>query len=201
VCGKDQPPGKFAVTNRGINVGNSVAAKTGSIYRTQANPWPHLNWSVELFGTGCKKFRKQFVKTGNGVVQSAENRRSFWSSNATNEMKAERGATFGLVNYSATVDIVDMLIRNGADVNVRDVTGKTVLCRAVEIVCTDEFASSHSRVIELLLQNGADVNAVSADNTLPTYSACVIENTLLIATVHNQAHIVRSCNVSCITGG
>jgi ankyrin repeat protein len=85
------------------------------------------------------------------------------------------------VNYSAVVDIVEMLIRHGADVNVRDVTGKTVLCRAVEIVCTDESASSHSRLIELLLQNGADVNAVSADNTLPTYSPCVIENTLLIA--------------------
>jgi hypothetical protein len=58
VCGKDQPPGKFAVTNRGIHVGNSVAAKTESIYRTQANPWPHLNWSVELFGTGVKSFEK-----------------------------------------------------------------------------------------------------------------------------------------------
>jgi len=52
------------------------------------------------------------------------------------------------------VDVIEALIRNGADVNVKDEYGRTPLRRAAQFC--------QKKIVELLIANGADVNAADS---------------------------------------
>ncbi|MDX5462100.1 MAG: ankyrin repeat domain-containing protein [Wolbachia endosymbiont of Tetragnatha montana] len=56
-------------------------------------------------------------------------------------------------------DVVELLLKNGANVNARDKNGMDSLCRAA--------VKGHYEVVELLLKNGANVNARDKNGLTP----------------------------------
>jgi ankyrin repeat protein len=56
-----------------------------------------------------------------------------------------------------TPEVVSLLLQNGADVNAKDVTGRTALISAAT------GFGPNLEVVFLLLENGADVNAKNND--------------------------------------
>ena len=84
-------------------------------------------------------------------------------------------ATWGAVNAAAA------LIASGADVNARDIAGKTPLMRAAQPLLRDTGPQAKDAVVALLIAHGADVNAVDTDK----------ESALSIAVLRQEAGIVK----------
>ena len=94
--------------------------------------------------------------------------------------------------YAKSVEIAQVLISNGANVNVRDDMGRTPLHFEIyekpsEIVhlyyndTTFDVYDISTKMIKFLLSNGADVNARDNDNKTPVYRASLKIARLLLS--------------------
>jgi len=87
---------------------------------------------------------------------------------------------------ATVIAITNKLIKRGADVNLRDSTGRTVLHRAIDAVCDIKMLNGTralcSELVTVLLDSGTcDVNSVSDDKSSALYSACAAENTKMVS--------------------
>ncbi len=88
----------------------------------------------------------------------------FWTSASANATPLHDAVLTG------DVELVELLIANGADVDARDVRGYTPLHFAIQ--------EGHTQVAKVLIVNGADVNARSVDadggDVTPLYLSIIL---------------------------
>jgi uncharacterized protein len=77
-----------------------------------------------------------------------------------------------LAAYHCHKDIIELLLANGADVNVKAKNGDTPLHSAME--------NSYKDVVELLLTHGADTNAKEKDGWTPLHMAVFYDHLILL---------------------
>jgi len=75
-----------------------------------------------------------------------------------------------VATYYGSVELSQLLLEHGANVNVRDQEGQTPLHRAL-VNTEDEFSGDYFDAIQLLLENGADVDALDDDHWTPLHLA------------------------------
>ena len=99
---------------------------------------------------------------------------------------AERESGLHLASENGHVDIVNMLIRNRADVNAATTKKWTAI----------HFASfkGHSDVVEVLIQNGADVNTANKTKWTPLHFATENKNTEIVTILLQNGADVNASN-------
>jgi ankyrin repeat protein len=69
--------------------------------------------------------------------------------------------------FTGDIDRVKILLQNGADINVQNISGRA----ALHCACL----YGHIKIVELLLSYGADVNIKDNSNSTPLHYACMQE--------------------------
>lgn len=85
-----------------------------------------------------------------------------------------------IVSKKGSIELTELLIQYGADVNATTATGYSVLMNASERsdadICEYGISSFHLHCIQLLIDNGADVNAKDENGKTPLIYACLNRN-------------------------
>ncbi|MEG4228888.1 ankyrin repeat domain-containing protein [Microcoleus sp. N9_B2] len=123
---------------------------------------------------GFKELVQQLIKDGANVAIRDDYRRTPLHYAATKEVAALLMLDINAIDQSGDTplhlavdrgsqDIAELLIANGARVNVRNAKGQTPLYRAIAI--------GHNEIAALLINNGTDVNNIDGSGTTPLHKA------------------------------
>ncbi|MEG4035399.1 ankyrin repeat domain-containing protein [Microcoleus sp. S36b_A4] len=123
---------------------------------------------------GFKELVQQLIKDGANVAIRDDYRRTPLHYATTKEVAALLMRDINAIDQSGNTplhlavdrgsqDIAELLIANGARVNVRNANGQTPLYRAIAI--------GHNEIAALLINNGTDVNNIDGSGTTPLHKA------------------------------
>ena len=123
---------------------------------------------------GFKELVQQLIKDGANVVIRDRGKRTPLHYATTKEVAALLMLDINAMDQSGNTplhlavdrgsqDIAELLIANGARVNVRNANGQTPLYRAIAI--------GHNEIAALLINNGTDVNNIDGSGTTPLHKA------------------------------
>lgn len=121
---------------------------------------------------------KSLSDASRGLLESVKNEniedvKKFLASGADVNSKSDVATPLNLAAVERNIDIVELLIANGANSNVKDIQGYTPLHRAA--------FDGHKEIAELLIANGAELNVKNGWHSTP----------LVEAVLGNQVELVK----------